>query len=108
MWKHTRDGRHYLTDHARDYYKMVALHIRQQTTWTNLDIAMQVHCELSPPDNRRRDLDNAWKVIADSLTKAGLWQDDKFVRRLVLEWMPKTERGAVRLLIGKHVEKTLT
>lgn len=40
---------------------------------------------MNPPDNRRRDLDNALKATLDALTHAGLWCDDSQVDRLTIE-----------------------
>jgi len=32
-----------------------------------------------PPDRRKRDADNLWKCLLDSLTHGGLWEDDSIV-----------------------------
>lgn len=37
-----------------------------------------------PPDGRKRDLDNVLKCLLDSLTKAGLWEDDGQIDHLAL------------------------
>lgn len=37
-----------------------------------LDVLFKVHC----PDNKKRDLGNLDKALCDSLTKAGVWDDD--------------------------------
>lgn len=107
MWKHTKSGHHYLTDVARMYYATVRELVISQGKWVNIDHEIQVVCHLSPPDRRRRDLDNAWKVISDSLTKANLWQDDKLIRKLTLVWDQPTEGGSIVVAVyplGINVE----
>ncbi len=41
--------------------------------------SVAVTVEASPPDKRRRDLDNVLKAAMDSLTSAGIWADDSQV-----------------------------
>lgn len=94
MWKHAK-GRHYLTTQAKDYYRNVAYIVVNEGKMVNIDYEVEVECQLFPPDRRRRDLDNAWKVIADSLTKAGVWQDDKQIRKLTLEWGSVDKAGGM-------------
>jgi crossover junction endodeoxyribonuclease RusA len=107
MWKHA-GGRHYLTQVASDYYSVIKQAVREQGKMVNLDMPLQVQCWLFPPDRRRRDMDNAWKVIADSITKAGVWQDDSQIRKLTLEWGGVHKGGMIRVLIQPHVEKTVS
>ncbi len=38
--------------------------------------------EYYPPDKRVRDIDNFQKALLDSLTHAGVWIDDRQVRRM--------------------------
>ncbi|MCG7044530.1 RusA family crossover junction endodeoxyribonuclease, partial [Pseudomonas aeruginosa] len=40
---------------------------------------VRVVIHASPPDRRKRDLDNLLKGLLDSLTKAGAWDDDGLV-----------------------------
>lgn len=37
---------------------------------------LRVHIEVSPPDKRKRDIDNLPKALLDALTHAGVWVDD--------------------------------
>ena len=43
-----------------------------------------VRAELYPPDKRKRDMDNAWKVISDACTRARVWIDDNQIDQLTL------------------------
>ena len=97
MWKHTRSGQHYLTTTAITYYRNVAILVRQQSVVANLDEPLEVECEFTPPDHRRRDLDNAWKVVGDGMTRSRFWTDDKWIRKLTLSW------GEVRPLGGASI-----
>lgn len=107
MYRHS-GGKHYLTATAKGYYHEVAWRVREQGKVVNLDMPLKVHCELFPPDRRKRDMDNAWKVVADSLTKAGVWQDDSLIKSLTLEWGEVHKGGLIRVLIQPHVEKTVS
>ncbi len=100
MWKHTRNGRHFLTQEARDYYQLVAQTVVLSNQNTQLAGKLHVECDIYPPDNRRRDLDNAWKTISDACTKAFVWQDDTQIHRLVLERMETVKHGLVAIRIA--------
>lgn len=108
MWKHTRQGKHYLTDRARSYYADVGMATYHQQAVIGIDQPIQVQCVLYPPDKRRRDMDNAWKVISDALTKAGVWEDDHFIRKLTLEWQTPVKGGKVFVSIALRDEIVVT
>ncbi|MGK3116684.1 RusA family crossover junction endodeoxyribonuclease [Candidatus Pantoea formicae] len=57
---------------------------------------------LYPPDNRPRDLDNYLKAAFDSLTHAGIWMDDKQIKRLLVEWGPITKKGKTEITITEY------
>lgn len=101
-WKHTKGGRHYITREAQSYFEHV-IHIAR-TSGADLMIGerMHVRCEIFPPDNRRRDLDNAWKVISDACTKAGIWEDDYLIDRLTLERRKPSENCSGLVFITIH------
>lgn len=56
-----------------------------------------------PPDNRVRDIDNIQKPLLDSLVKAGVLADDRFVARLTTTRGPKVQDGAVLVRIWAFV-----
>ena len=99
-WKHAR-GRHYLTDEAKRYYEQVGWLVRSKGLAMGLDCRLVVSCEIAPPDKRRRDLDNVWKVLGDACTKAGVWEDDTLIDRLVLQRMGPVAGGLVRLRVAQ-------
>jgi len=101
IWKHA-GSKHYLTDVARNYYAQVKWQVAAAGQAIGAECKLSVECSLYPPDNRRRDLDNAWKVIADAITKAGVWQDDKLVRKLQLEWMDVRKTPSVVVRISQY------
>lgn len=108
VWKHTTKGKHYITAKGRDYFADVKMAVMQQGGHIACDQPIVVQCLLYPPDKRRRDMDNAWKVIGDALTKAGVWVDDALIRRLLIEWMDPVKGGKVVVSIAPRVENVLT
>lgn len=74
-----------LSRQGRDYRAAVARVVRR-AGWPSLGASrLSVTLLVSPPDRRRRDLDNLLKSILDSLELAGVYDDDGQVDRLVLE-----------------------
>lgn len=53
----------------------------------------------SPPDSRRRDLDNLQKALLDALAKAGAYDDDSQIDRLCVERGRVTPGGRVRVQV---------
>lgn len=51
--------------------------LKQRGLQRKLTGRLKVCIELHPPDRKRRDVDNAFKALLDSLTCAGVWEDDQ-------------------------------
>ncbi len=97
--KHTRAGIHYLTPVARKYYADVAeLFLINRQKGLD-DGKLHVEIDVYPPDRRRRDLDNLCKTVFDACTKAGIWNDDSQIHKLVVEKMNVVEHGRVSLRV---------
>lgn len=59
---------------------------------------------LTPPDNRKRDIDNYIKAVLDALTEAGAWEDDSQIKQLNVSMFPKCGKGSVSVSIeGKGI-----
>lgn len=84
LWKHTKAGGHYITPKAEQYYRIVHVEAIRQKANLQMDGRLGVRCAIWPPDKRRRDMDNAWKVISDACTRAGVWLDDNQIDELTL------------------------
>lgn len=106
--KHTKTGGHYTTPQARAYRAAVARSLASMGLGTNsqnkpLQGPLTLSWLLSPPDRRARDVDNVRKTAADSLTLAGLWEDDsnKVIRKETFEWCDPEAGGRVCLFVSQ-------
>lgn len=97
--KHTRAGRHYLTAEAQAYRKQVWIRIKQAGLRNPFLEPVRVRCEITFPDNRRRDMDNVAKSLLDALTYAGVWRDDYQIHDLRLVRLPAEKPGCVLVTI---------
>jgi crossover junction endodeoxyribonuclease RusA len=64
---------------------------------------LSVTIALSPPDRRRRDIDNYSKALLDALTHAGVWADDSQIDDLRIVRMA-THEGTARVRIDKIID----
>lgn len=99
MWKHTRQGKHYLTAQAKAYYEHLNWLVRSQGFDHKVADRLHVVCRISPPDKRRRDLDNVWKVVSDGMTKSRVWLDDQQIDKLELHRLPPGKPGWVQVFV---------
>jgi crossover junction endodeoxyribonuclease RusA len=56
---------------------------------------------VSPPDRRKRDIDNLPKAVFDALTKCRIWSDDSLVDAMTItrRKMPVVRGGSLTLFI---------
>lgn len=72
-----RSSRKMLSREGRAYKHTAAMPCDEPFT-----TSVSVSIVLSPPDNRKRDIDNCVKPILDALQFAGVFEDDNIVDRL--------------------------
>lgn len=91
-WKHTRNGRHYITDKGKAYQSAVFVACLGYLPFKK-PVSIKVQAWL--PDKRKRDLDNLWKVLLDSLVNAQIVADDcwQFVPKQSIEAMGVEKGG---------------
>lgn len=79
-WRHPTKGklagRHLLSEAGRSYRDAVKLALVGLLPATPITGRIAVDILAFAPDKRRRDLDNLHKGLLDSLTHAGVWEDD--------------------------------
>jgi crossover junction endodeoxyribonuclease RusA len=96
-------GKHYLTADAKAYRVDVNAQVQAQNAARGLSGPLVVVCELFPPSNRRMDMDNRFKTLADALTHANVWQDDSQIVDLRLVRGEVREGGMVTVEVTECV-----
>lgn len=64
-----------------------------------ITVNVEVTVLLYPPDKRNRDLDNYQNALFDSLTHAGVWVDDRQIKRFTVEWGDQVKQGKAEVTI---------
>jgi crossover junction endodeoxyribonuclease RusA len=81
-WRNFR-GRMVISKEGREYRQAVSNLIQGNWRYTK---SVKVFITAYRPDNRKRDLDNLLKATLDSLTYAGIWEDDSQIVDLRIVW----------------------
>lgn len=68
-----------------------------------ITVNVEVKVILYPPTRQARDLDNYLKALFDSLTHAGVWEDDRQVKRFTVEWGEVIKKGKAEVTIEEFV-----
>ena len=90
-------GRAIISKSGREYRQSVELAVLIAGGRRNLLGSLSVRIIATPPDNRRRDLDNLLKGPLDGLAKAGVYEDDFQIDKLSIERVKPSKPG--KLLI---------
>ncbi|WP_288076990.1 RusA family crossover junction endodeoxyribonuclease [Pseudomonas sp.] len=89
-------GRMLISKEGREYRKAIEQLVSVPVMFTGR-VAVTVECHA--PDRRRRDLDNLGKCLFDSLTHAGVWEDDSQIDDMRIVRAGVMPRGMVRVEI---------
>jgi len=65
------------------------------------DQIVRLEIKMSPPDNRKRDIDNLLKCILDALQDARVYDNDHQVHQLYVEKLPKKEGGELEIRVKR-------
>lgn len=69
--------------------------------WRKVQGRLAVDVDAVMPDRRRRDIDNSLKVLLDSLTKAGAWDDDEQIDDLRIRRVGVESPGRVIVSVSQ-------
>lgn len=97
-WRQFR-GRAILSARGREFRNEVVASILQHGKPKTLTSRLRVMMELSPPDRRRRDIDNVVKPTLDALAHAGVYADDCQIDELRVLRGPVVSDGSLLVVI---------
>lgn len=66
---------------------------------------VQVAIDAYPPDRRKRDLDNILKALLDSLTHAGVIEDDECIDKITITRREVIKGGKVTIAISNMIKE---
>jgi len=104
-WRTWR-GRMLISRQGRAYREQVGAILRAAGV-TPLPGRLAVHVELYPPDRRKRDVDNTFKAIGDSLQHGRAFDDDSQIVWLLIEKAEVAPGGKVVVRIAERTGKPL-
>lgn len=104
-WRTWR-GRMLISRQGRAYREQVGAILRAAGV-TPLSGHLAIHVELYPPDKRKRDVDNTFKAIGDSLQHGGAFHDDSQIVWLLLEKAEVVSGGRVVVRIAERTGEPL-
>lgn len=100
-WRHPSRGplagRHLISQEGRNYREAIRAHVAE-SSFGMITGLVAVDIEAFFPDRRKRDLDNILKSLLDSLTHAGVWEDDSQIVDLRIRKGP-TIAGMVKVSV---------
>ena len=94
----------YVSKRGIKYHNDTTADVQEQGFRLGLEGRLKVHVKLHPPDKRKRDLDNHMKALLDSLTKAGVWEDDELIDELHIYRGEIISKGKVVVIIEEIIE----
>ena len=106
VWQKTKTGRVYLSKAGRTFRTAVMAQVmiaraKGKMPKQPFTGALDVTVSLTPPDRRRRDIDNGLKALFDALTHAGVWRDDSQIKNVAVNLAETPLKGGrVEILIS--------
>lgn len=94
-----RAPRKYIKERGKLYRQTVLEIIQAKDLEIRANVPLFVTLTLTPPDNRTHDIDNTLKCLFDSITLANFWQDDSYIRKLLIDYATPTKTGSVLLYV---------
>lgn len=83
---------------GRKYRMMVVSRLGGLNRKLTGDVSVEI--DLYPPDRRRRDIDNPLKCLLDSMTHAGVYEDDSQIKDIELHMRePMPPEGLVHVTL---------
>ncbi|MCW8886890.1 MAG: RusA family crossover junction endodeoxyribonuclease [Motiliproteus sp.] len=102
-WQHTiRNGRHNVNIKQKGaVYRVETMYRCKEALKGKSELVGRLGVEVfvSPPDRRKRDLDNILKALLDALGHAGVYQDDSQIDELIVRRQEPQKGGSVRVRI---------
>lgn len=83
LWKFIRSKTHnttYLTEEATNYHATVEACVIRANARKYLTSKLKMTMEVWPPDLRRRDTSNLFKMVEDALCSASVFKDDSQIK----------------------------
>lgn len=84
-------GRYFISKRGQDYREFVAKTCYPYQGLFVAEDRLRLRIKAFPPDKRKRDLDNLFKSVLDSIQHAGIYVDDSQIDKLSIERMPEHE-----------------
>lgn len=97
-----RGSQYFISKEGQDFRKNVILLCKEIPKIFDKNDKLFIDIKASPPDRRRRDIDNILKAIMDSLQHAEMYHDDNQINKIYIEREPSF-LGIVKINLSKII-----
>jgi len=94
----------YVKEPGKKYIQIVKEYVELNNFDIHANIPLKVEIILNFATNHRQDLDNRMKCLLDSLTEAGVWEDDKLIDELHIIRGTVSKPGSCIVKISEYSE----
>lgn len=84
-YNRTRWGGLMISRRGKEYREKACELLKEHSGFFSTSKKLHVEILASFPDRRKRDLDNILKCLLDSITHAGVWNDDSLLTKISIE-----------------------
>lgn len=92
-------GRTLISADGRRYRSLVIATVMAEHLQKRFECQLEVTIWVTPPDRRRRDIDNLLKALLDSLQHAGVFVDDSQIKKLTVGRLSPAAPGHVQVTV---------
>lgn len=91
-WRRSPHGGSFISSEGKAYLEHVGLLLKMKRV-KPIEGPVAIRITLNPPNLRRRDLDNCFKVLIDAITKGGAMGDDFQIKHIEATMLDVVKNG---------------
>ena len=94
---HGKAPHKYIKERGKQHRTKTMEYVQAKDLEIMANIPLFITLTITPPDNGVHDIDGVLKCLFDSVTHSRFWEDDSYIRKLLIEYAPPVKGGSILL-----------